>query len=115
NIAIYPLRSTHELINPGNLYSKDSDNATPPFYGTEAVLFSNSALPVVKASSINLKTNRPDMINTEIIDMLKIDSNEIFIGYVYGGIEAFRSNPGTYGKTYSRASNVIFKVTLKKK
>ncbi|MBL4604424.1 MAG: hypothetical protein JKY02_01795, partial [Flavobacteriaceae bacterium] len=58
NIAIYPLRSTHELINPGNLYSKDSDNATPPFYGTEAVLFSNSALPVVKASSINLKTNR---------------------------------------------------------
>ena len=52
---------------------------------------------------------------TEIIDLNKIKTDEIFIGYVYGGIEAFRSNPGTYGKTFSRASNVIFKVTLKKK
>lgn len=113
NIGQYPLKSTHELIEPGNLFTKNSENKAP-FYGAEAILFANSDLPVVSAW-ISKSSGAWGEKETEIIDLNKIKTDEIFIGYVYGGIEAFRSNPGTYGKTFSRASNVIFKVTLKKK
>ena len=44
----------------------------------------------------------------------KINDDEIVIGYVYGGIEAFVPNPESYGPSKSRASNVVFKVILKK-
>ena len=47
--------------------------------------------------------------------MSKFRNSDVSVGYIFGGIEAFRSNPGTYGETFSRASNVVFKVALKKK
>jgi hypothetical protein len=52
---------------------------------------------------------------TEIININENKGSSLDIGYVFGGIEAFESNPGRYGQSKSRASNKIWKVTLSKK
>ncbi|WP_146190708.1 hypothetical protein [Polaribacter aquimarinus] len=102
NIGNPTLKSTHTVLDY-NIFN--SGNNEPPFYGAESILFLNKSLPF---------SNNSD----EIIDLKKAfndtDSNSIKIGYVLGGIEAFQSNPGTYGKRNSRASNKIWKVTLTK-
>lgn len=113
NIGKYPLSSTNELIQPGNLFNKDSDNAAP-FYGAEAILFANDSLPYVSAWYTDASGSWAQEA-TEIIDLSGISDGDIDIGYVYGGIEAFVSNPASYGPRKSRASNKIFKVVLKKK
>jgi hypothetical protein len=112
NIGQYPLKSAHKLIEPGNLFTKNSENKAP-FYGAEAILFANSDLPVVSAW-ISKSSGAWGEEETEIIDLNKINDDEIVIGYVYGGIEAFVPNPESYGPSKSRASNVVFKVILKK-
>ena len=115
NIGEYPISSKYELIQPGNLFNKNNENKAP-FYGAEAILFPNHELPLVEALYYEgIGINQLKQKETEIIDLNKINDDEIVIGYVYGGIEAFESNPATYGPGKSRASNVIFKVTLKKK
>ena len=115
NIGEYPISSKYELIQPGNLFNKNNENKAP-FYGAEAILFPNHELPLVEALYYEGPgINQLKQKETEIIDLNKINDDEIVIGYVYGGIEAFESNPATYGPGKSRASNVIFKVTLKKK
>jgi len=104
NINEYPLTSTNELFST-NLFGIGEANAAP-FYGAEAILFPNSDLMYFKTSTGEV---------TEIIDLSSYgEEKNIEVGYVFGGIEAFVSNPGTYGKTKSRASNKIWKVTLKK-
>lgn len=103
-INSYPLKSTNELFST-NLFG-DGEANTAPFYGAEAILFPNSDLMYFKTSTGEV---------TEVIDMSSYgEEKSIEVGYVFGGIEAFVSNPGTYGKTKSRASNKIWKVTLKK-
>mgnify|MGYP001056370459 CR=1 FL=1 len=101
NISNYPIASKNEIFSQ-NLFSNNTTNI-PPFYGAEAILFPNQ--------NINYTT-----YSDEIIDLNTSfkDTNTIEIGYIFGGIEAFKSNPGTYGKRNSRASNLIWKVTLKK-
>jgi len=99
-----PLKSTNELFST-NLFGGGEAN-TAPFYGAEAILFPNSDLMYFKTSTGEV---------TEVIDMSSYGAKKsIEVGYIFGGIEAFVSNPGTYGKTKSRASNKIWKVTLKK-
>lgn len=88
---------------------------TPSFYGAESIL--------IKSES-NVMTTAPHQVNgntvqenTEIIDLKAIfsTSNKVTIGHIYGGIEAFESNPGTYGQGKSAASSKIWEVTLTKK
>ncbi|MFD2567161.1 hypothetical protein [Pseudotenacibaculum haliotis] len=112
NIGQYPISSSHELIQPDNLFNKSSQNKAP-FYGAEAILFANSSLPLTKAwyTDANGKWQQEE---TEIIDLANAGDGDIVIGHVYGGIEAFHANPATFGPRKSRASNVIFKVILKK-
>ena len=102
NIGNPTLKSTHTVLDY-NIF--ESGKNEPPFYGAESILFQNKNLPY---------SNNSD----EIIDLEKafhnIDSNSIEIGHIFGGIEAFQPNPGTYGKRNSRASNKIWKVTLTK-
>lgn len=108
NIGERPIRSTHQLIQPDHLFNQTSTNKAP-FYGAEAILFTNNNVPLFTLSDEKKTTA------TEIFDMTSFKDGDISIGHIFGGIEAFRSNPGTYGKTYSRASNKIWKVILKKK
>ena len=101
NIGDESLRSSHEVLSY-DIFKKGQNK--PPFYGAEGILFPNKNLTYSEFSE-------------EIIDINKSISNEnksIFVGYIYGGIEAFESNPGTYGQGKSRASNRIWKVTLTK-
>nr|WP_321233559.1 hypothetical protein [uncultured Psychroserpens sp.] len=108
NISKYPLRSSHHLIKSNHLFNQSDDNS-PPYYGAEAILFVNSDMPLYKIVS---KTSTTE---TEILDMASFKGSDVSIGYIFGGIEAFQSNPGTYGKTFSKASNKVWKVVLKKK
>lgn len=79
---------------------------TSNFYGAESILIKNS-------TSISQKIGD---INSEIVDIKATfgTTNEITIGHIYGGIEAFESNPGTYGQGKSAASSKLWKVTLTK-
>ncbi|MFC4633879.1 hypothetical protein ACFO3O_08170 [Dokdonia ponticola] len=79
---------------------------TSNFYGAESILIKNS-------TSISQKIGE---INSEIVDLKTTlgTNSEVVIGHIYGGIEAFESNPGTYGQGKSAASSKIWKVTLTK-
>ncbi len=74
------------------------------FYGAEAVFIPNN----------NAKYLSIDGIDTDVIDsdMTFISSNEVEIGHIYGGIEAYEDSPSTYGAGKSGASNKIWKVTV---
>ena len=98
------LKSTHEVLDK-NIFIDNAAN-NPPFYGAEAILFPNKSLNYFQTSNGN---------PTEILDISKLEGSTIDIGYVFGGIESFHSNPGTYGWKKSRASNKIWKIELKKK
>ena len=102
------MKSTRTLINPDHLFNVSNKNK-PIFYGAEAIFFGDDALDkaYVKKDTVE--------IETEIFDMSKFGNGDVFVGYIYGGIEAYESNPGTYGNKKSMASKKIFKVTLKKK
>ena len=113
NIGNYPLSSKNELIQPDHLFNQNTNNA-PPFYGAEAVLFANDNLPYVAAWYTENSGNWGQQ-TTEIIDLGEISDGDIEVGYVYGGIEAFESNPASFGPRKSKASKKIFKVILKKK
>ena len=114
NIGKYPISSSYELIQPSNLFNKNNKNEAP-FYGAEAILFPNHNLPLVTSWYTESSSGKWKQQETEIIDLNRVSGDEILIGYVYGGIEAFVPNPTSYGPSKSRASNVVFKVTLKKK
>jgi hypothetical protein len=96
--------STNQLIGTKNLFNKKEKNE-PNFYGAEAIFFRN---PDVENYSLG-------GLETELFDLSKMGSGDAFVGYIFGGIEAFVSNPASYGPRKSRASKKIFKVTLKKK
>ncbi|MEE9406712.1 MAG: hypothetical protein V3V28_01430 [Polaribacter sp.] len=100
NVDKYPLKSTKQVLNY-NIFTNAKEN-NKPYYGAEAILFPNRNLSYSKYSE-------------EIIDINSTFSDQqktIEIGYIFGGIEAFESNPGTYGPKKSQASNKIWKVTL---
>jgi hypothetical protein len=106
------ITSTNKLISQNIYLNKDTNDK--PFYGAEAILFPNESLATVIVPAQGGKFGTSAR-TTEILDMSKFDGSEIIIGHVFGGIEAFESNPATYGPSKSRASNKIFKVILKKK
>tara|TARA_R110001632_G_scaffold19898_16_gene59911 strand:+ start:2828 stop:4432 length:1605 start_codon:yes stop_codon:yes gene_type:complete len=106
------ITSTNKLISQ-NIYLNNEKN-DKPFYGAEAILFPNESLITIIVPAQGGKNGTPAR-TTEILDMSKFDGSEIHIGHVFGGIEAFESNPATYGPGKSRASKKIFKVVLKKK
>lgn len=88
---------------------------TTSFYGAESILIKNESNVLSQAPhQVNNKTVYE---NTEIINLKASfgSNNEIIIGHIYGGIEAFESNPGTYGQGKSAASSKIWQVTLTKK
>lgn len=97
-----PLKSTNTVFS-NNLFSDSGEN-TKPFYGAEAIFFKNDSATSIQQSK-------------EIIDIKALfeRGNNVDVGYVFGGIESFASHPGTYGKTKSRASNRVWKITLTKK
>ncbi len=96
------MKSTWTL-NP-NVYG------TTNFYGAESAFIENAQSSIKPFSLANGKV-------TELIDASKTfaTSNTIDLGYVYGGIEAFQANPGTFGPKNSTASNKVWKVTLTRK
>jgi len=98
------ITSTNEVYTQ-NVFGDSGDNIAP-FYGAEAIFFlKNDAL----------RYQVPNGAITDIIDVTKLENDETVIGYVFGGIESFEANPEGYGSGKSRASNKVFKVTLKKK
>ncbi|GAB7258104.1 hypothetical protein [Polaribacter sp. OB-PA-B3] len=102
DINSLPLKSTPKTLNY-NIF-KDQDENSAPFYGAEAIMFPNREITYSKYSD-------------EIIDVAKSfssDKKTINVGFIFGGIEAFESNPGTYGKNKSQASNKIWKVEITK-
>lgn len=102
NVDGSPLTSSNTVFSQ-NLFGGTTNSA--PFYGAEAIFFKSNGFTSIKESE-------------EIIDALSTFSDSktaVEIGYVFGGIESFHSNPGTYGRTKSRASNKVWKVTLTKK
>lgn len=89
-------------------------------YGAESTLILDENIALYKTDAGN---------ETEVIDLSQAfgSSDSIHVGYVYGGIEAFRPNPGTFGvvndtlasgkivkKKMSAASNKVWKVSLKR-
>ena len=97
-----PLQSTNTTFSQ-NLFANSNTNSKP-FYGAEAIFFPSS----------NFK---PITESTDILDAkttFTTNSKSAKIGYIFGGIEAFDSHPGTYGRKKSRASNKVWKVTLHK-
>ena len=110
NIGEFPYRSINELISPKNLFTQKEKNEQP-FYGAEAIFFANESL----ANVVVNKTKKSPGTKTEVFDMSKFSEGDVVVGHIFGGIESFESNPETYGPRKSRASNKIWKVTLKKK
>lgn len=102
NVDGKPLKSTNTVFSK-NLFG-DSEKNAAPFYGGEAILFKNS-------NAISIEQTK------EIIDLnsLFAKGNSVDVGYVFGGIESFKSHPGTYGRKFSRASSKVWKVTFTKK
>lgn len=103
NVDDKPLKSSSITFSE-NLFGKNQTENTAPFYGAEAILFPSSSFTSTTISKeiIDIESSFTDTIKS------------IQVGYIFGGIEAFVSHPGTYGKTKSRASNKIWKVTLTK-
>tara|TARA_R110002049_G_scaffold616_15_gene3625 strand:+ start:2093 stop:3679 length:1587 start_codon:yes stop_codon:yes gene_type:complete len=102
NVDQYPLKSRLKVLDY-NVFTNKKENSKP-FYGAEAILFPNRNLNYSKYSEeiINVNTTFSNLQKT------------IEVGYIFGGIEAFESNPGTYGANKSQASNKVWKVTLTK-
>lgn len=97
-----PLKSTNTTFSK-NLFAKNASNSKP-FYGAEAIF-----LPSIYFKSTTVS---PDILDTNSV--FKETTKDVEIGYIFGGIEAFSSHPGTYGRTKSRASNKVWKVILHK-
>lgn len=95
-----PLQSSNSVFSQNLFSALDS-----PFYGAEAIFF--------PSSSFTSTTISPDILNVNTT--FTGDTKKVEIGYIFGGIEAFDSHPGTYGTTKSRASEKVWKVTLIKK
>ncbi|OUS11088.1 hypothetical protein A9Q93_11900 [Nonlabens dokdonensis] len=74
------------------------------YYGAEAVFIPNS----------NAKYLSIDGVEADVIDSEKTftNSQQVEIGHIYGGIEAYEDSPSTYGSGKSGASNKIWKVTV---
>ena len=102
------MKSTRTLINHDHLFNVSNKNR-PIFYGAKAIFFGDDALAKAYVKKDTAK------IETELFDMSKFGNGDVFVGYIYGGIESYKPNPGTYGNKKSMASKKIFKVTLKKK
>ncbi|MFD0860974.1 hypothetical protein ACFQ1M_02040 [Sungkyunkwania multivorans] len=89
---------------------KRQDNifgTTSNFYGAESVLIPSEGITKVKFAGVD----------SEMIDLKNVafTKDSVLVGHIYGGIEAFQSNPGTYGKDNSAASNKIWEVYLTRK
>lgn len=79
---------------------------TGNYYGAESAFIysTNGALGFTQAGGNT----------TEILDAVNTtwSNNQVEIGYIYGGIEAYEKAPGTFGPGKSAASKKVWKVTL---
>ena len=97
-----PLKSTNSVFSQ-NIFRESSTN-TKPYHGAEAIFFPASTYTSTQVS--------PDIL--DVSSTFSGEDKTVEIGYIFGGIEAFDSHPGTYGTTKSRASNTVWKVALQK-
>lgn len=98
NLASTPTSSMKVLKNVIN-------EGRSPYYGAESVLIKSKSLAKISV----------DDGHSEVLHLNNIfTTDSVLIGHIYGGIEAFEKNPGTYGHGKSAASNKIWKVTLKR-
>ncbi|MEO1021074.1 MAG: hypothetical protein AAFW89_00905 [Bacteroidota bacterium] len=84
----------------------DNIFGTSYFYGAESAFLVNSDSGI---EFFNTGSEYSDLIDA---DATFGSTQSIDVGYIYGGIEAFQANPGTFGGGNSAASNKIWKVTL---
>lgn len=102
------MQITFDINNMSSKWSvKDNIFNSENFYGAESAFIYNTE------SNITLY-NAHSGAQTELVDSKTTftGSSSVELGYVYGGIESFEPNPGTFGPKKSRASNKIWKVTL---
>ena len=102
--SVNDMKSKSTLIGSGKLFNKKKGNV-PNFYGAEAIFFNSTDVTQYFLSGVE----------TDLLDMSKFGNGDVVVGHIFGGIEAFESNPASYGPRKSRASNKIWKVILKKK
>lgn len=77
------------------------------FYGAESAFMFNAK------SNIEFYKTKSGA-ETELVDSNATftSANTVDLGYVFGGIESFEENPGTFGPGLSTASSKVWKVTL---
>lgn len=98
-------------LNKGKSTSKVISNnvfGTSSFYGAETEFIFNSKQAI---SFLTVNGDATEVINA---DETFQEGKGIDLGFIYGGIEAFDSTPGTFGKGNSAASSKIWKVTVTK-
>lgn len=86
--------------------SKNTFNSDTLFGAEAAMILDNNSLKFYKM---------PTGEKSEVIDLQKTfssGSNSVVVGYIYGGIQAFLSNPQSFGPKKSASTNRIWKVTL---
>lgn len=94
-------KSSKKLLD-NNIFKHSSN-----FYGAESAFFLKGGLNVPYVSA---QQGESEVINA---GELGFDANgNVDLGYVYGGIEAFRADAGTFGRGNSAASRKIWKLTL---
>lgn len=93
-------KSTPLVVNE-NVFGTDY------FYGAESRFIPNASVVRTKVGNTT----------SDVIDIVATMGNNatLDLGYIYGGIEAFRKDPGTFGQKNSAASNKVWKVTLTRK
>lgn len=74
------------------------------FYGAESRFIPNASVVRTKVGNTT----------SDVIDIMATmgDNNTIELGHIFGGIEAFVKDPGTFGPKKSAASKKVWKVTL---
>ncbi len=77
---------------------------TDYFYGAEARFIPNTSVVRTKVGTTT----------SDVIDIVATmgSNNTLELGHIYGGIEAFVKDPGTFGPKKSAASNKIWTVTV---
>lgn len=97
NYDLSTQKSSPVVVND-NIFGSDY------FYGAEARFMPNASVVRTKVGSST----------SDVIDIVATmgDNNTLELGHIYGGIEAFVKDPGTFGPKRSAASNKVWKVTV---
>lgn len=100
---------TYDMANHKSVPVVVNENifGTDYFYGAESRFIPNASVVRTKVGSTT----------SDVIDIVATmgSNSTLDLGHIYGGIEAFVNDPGTYGQNISTASNKVWKVTLTRK